>query len=63
MFDLEKVKKESGLTQEQLIQLEAAIRQEFPHDEMMFELHFIRTLEAIRKGWITPHVALAEKVH
>ncbi len=61
MFDLEILKRESGLTQDQLVRLEQDVRAEFPHDEMMFEIHLLRILEAIKKGWITPDVALSEQ--
>jgi hypothetical protein len=58
MFNLESLKRESGLTLDQLARLEQDARAEFPHDEMMFELHLLRILEAIQKGWLTPEDAL-----
>ena len=60
MFDLETLKRESGLTQEQLARLEQDAHAEFPGDAMMIELHLLRILEAIRKGWITTEVALGQ---
>ncbi len=58
MYDLAKAKQESGLKDEQLARLEAQVRAEFSTDDMMFELHLIRVLEAIQKGWITVGQAL-----
>lgn len=58
IFNLESLKKECGLMPAQLARLEQDARNEFPHDEMMFELHLLRILEAIQKGWLTPEDAL-----
>jgi len=41
----------------ELTQIEEEIRREFEGDEMMFELHLIRAIRAIKEGWI----ALEEK--
>lgn len=62
MFDLERIKKESGLEPKDLARLEVKIRQEFEGDAMMFELHFLRIVKALKEGWITPEEALAEGV-
>ena len=62
MFDLKKAKKDSGIRKDTLILLEKKIREEFKGDEMMFELHFIRTLEAIKEGWISLEEALSESL-
>ncbi len=53
MFDLEELKRASGLSQEQLTELEAQLRAELGEDELMVELHLMRVLEALRRGWIT----------
>lgn len=53
MFDLQKIKKESGLSLDELTRLNRKIREDFREDEMMFELHFLRTLKALEEGWIT----------
>jgi len=52
IFDLEKIKKESGLSTSEFTQLEEEIRREFEDDEMMFELHLIRAIRAIKEGWV-----------
>lgn len=44
MFDYEALAKEYNIGREALGQLEKEVRQDFPHDEMMFELHMIRAL-------------------
>lgn len=61
-FDLEKAKRKSGLSEQQLNQLEKEIRTEFGSDEMMFELHFIRVLKAIKEGWVSLEEALSESI-
>ncbi len=58
MFDLDKIQRESGLSPDTLIRLKAEIKGEFQDDEMMFELHFLRLLRAIREGWVTLEEAL-----
>lgn len=62
MFDLKKIKRESGLTPDDLARLEAKVKEEFPGDELMFELHFLRTLKALKEGWVTLEEALKESV-
>jgi len=57
MFDLEEVKKESGLSATELARLEEQVKREFEGDEMMFELHFLRTLKAIKEGWIPEFIS------
>jgi hypothetical protein len=58
MFDLEKIKRESGLSTAELARLEEQIRREFEGDEMMFELHLIRAIKAIKEGRVTLEEAL-----
>jgi len=62
MFDVERLKIESGLEPRKLALLEEQIRGEFKADEMMFELHYIRVLKAIREGWISLEGALSESI-
>ncbi len=62
MFDVERLKIESGLEPRKLALLEEKIRGEFKADEMMFELHYIRVLKAIREGWISLEGALSESI-
>ncbi len=60
MFDVEKVKAESGLSRELLARIEQKVRDDFD-DDMMFELHFIRAIHAIKEGQLTPERVLAEE--
>jgi len=62
VFNLEEAKKESGLSAPELAQLEERVRREFEGDEMMFELHLIRVLKALKEGWVTLEEALSESV-
>jgi DNA-binding XRE family transcriptional regulator len=49
MFDYEALAKEYNVNREALAQLEKEVRRDFPHDEMMFELHMIRALRWLNK--------------
>lgn len=62
IFDLEEAKKKSGLSAQEIAQLEGRVKQEFEGDEMMFELHLVRTLKALKEGWVTLEDALSESV-
>jgi len=61
VFNLEEAKKESGLSAPELAQLEERVRREFEGDEMMFELHLIRVLKALKEDWATLEEALSER--
>ena len=58
IFDLERIRKESSLSSTELAQLEEEIRREFENDEMMFELHLMRAIRAIKEGWVALEGAL-----
>lgn len=53
MFDVEKIKRESSLSNDDVTRLVTRIRNDFREDELMFELHFLRALKALGEGWIT----------
>lgn len=55
-FDYETVAHEVGLTEAQLAAVKEVLRQEFPTDDMMWELHVLRACLAIRDG----HATLAD---
>ena len=59
IFNLEEIKRESGLSASEIAQLEEQVRREFESDEMMFELHLLRTLKALKEGWVTLEEALS----
>ena len=62
MFDVERLRAESGLEPRELTLVEKKVREEFKADEMMFELHYIRVLRALREGWISLEEALSESI-
>ena len=44
VFDTEKKARELGITPEVYQELKEEVKNEFPHDEMMVELHLLRVL-------------------
>ena len=52
-FDYESAAREAGLTEDQLTSVKKAVREEFPTDDMMWELHVLRACLAIRDGHAT----------
>lgn len=44
MFDIKKVAKEYGLSQKQVTKIKKEVKQEFPRDKVMYELHVIRAI-------------------
>lgn len=52
-FDYESAAGEAGLTEDQLAAVKEAVRNEFPTDDMMWELHVMRACLAIRDGHAT----------
>ena len=52
-FDYERVAREAGLTEDQLAAVKEAVREEFPTDGMLWELHVLRACKAIRDGHAT----------
>jgi len=52
-FDYEQVAREAKIPADKLTELCRLVRQEFPWDEMMYELHVLRACLAIRDGHVT----------
>ena len=52
-FDYERTASEAGFSPEELAQLSRVVRQEFPHDDMLYELHMLRACHAVREGITT----------
>lgn len=52
-FDYEKISREAGISDEDLSAICEAMREEFPSDDMMWELHILRACMAIRDGRLT----------
>jgi hypothetical protein len=57
-FDYEKVARQAHVSPEKLNELSQVIRQDFPRDDMMYELHLLRVCMAIREGVLTLDEAL-----
>lgn len=60
-FDFETQAKEAGFTDSQLAQLCRAIRREFPQDDMLYELHVLRAVLAVKSKRITTEEAIREE--
>ncbi len=52
-FDYESVAHEAKLSPEQIQAILAAVRRDYPSDEMLLELHALRACRAIRDGVLT----------
>jgi hypothetical protein len=57
-FDYEKIAREANIPPDALNELCRQIRQEFPTDDMMYELHLLRVCMAIKEGALTLQDAL-----
>ena len=57
-FDYEKMARGAQIPPEKLDELRLLMRQDFPEDEMMCELHLLRTCMAIRDKVLTLDEAL-----
>lgn len=57
-FDYEEVARAAGIPPDKLVELCSLIQHEFPHDEMMYELHVLRACMAIHHRAITLEDAL-----
>jgi len=51
-FDFETVVREAGVSTEKLQFLAKNVREEFPTDDMMYELHLMRVCSAIRDKYL-----------
>ena len=54
IFDIEKAFKNSGIARNDFNKILDEVRQEFPNDSMMYELHVIRCLHAFKEGYWKP---------
>ena len=46
-FDYEKVARKNGLPERELKRIEKEVKEEFPSDQMMYELHVLRAVRSI----------------
>ncbi|MHA2033549.1 MAG: hypothetical protein ACW99Q_29630 [Candidatus Kariarchaeaceae archaeon] len=51
IYDVEAAFKKSGLSKAEIQRIKHQVRKDFPNDDMMYELHIIRILNAMRKGY------------
>ncbi len=58
-FDYEQAAAEAGFSSEEVAQLSRVVRAEYPHDDMLYELHMVRACRAVREGVIT----IADAIH
>jgi hypothetical protein len=59
-FDYLGYAREAGIQPDQLAEIEALTHDEYPGDQMLFELRMLRTCKAIRDGRTTAEDVLAE---
>jgi len=57
-FDYEAVAREAKIPADKLSALGKAVREEFPTDDMMYELHLMRVCSAIQAGYVSLEEAL-----
>jgi hypothetical protein len=60
MFDYVTVASEAGLSREQLETIKQVVRQDYPTDDMLWELHVLRACNAIRDRRTTFEEAFGE---
>jgi hypothetical protein len=61
MFDLTYLKQTSDLSPAVLRAIEQTVKEDYPADAMLFELHLVRVLLALKQGWITVEQILTER--
>ena len=49
IFAIERLARESGLSKRELSEISKRVREEFPNDQLMRELHLIRAIKASKK--------------
>lgn len=52
-FNYEAVAKEDGISEQKMDRLKRLMRQEFPYDDMMYELHLLRPYSFCSFGYNT----------
>jgi hypothetical protein len=60
-FDYEKVAHEARIPSDKLAELSRVVRQDFPKDDMMYELHLLRACQAVRGGHVMLEQILASE--
>ena len=62
-FDYLPVAAEAGLGDEEIALIEQSWKKEYPYDDLLRELHVLRTIIAIRDGLCSIDEAIAPRVH
>lgn len=57
-FDYEAVAREAKIPAEKLSALAKDVREDFPTDDMLYELHLMRVCSAIQAGYVSLEQAL-----
>jgi hypothetical protein len=52
-FEYENIAREANIPADQLQELRQLVRREFPQDDMLYELHLLRSCMAITHGVVT----------
>lgn len=60
-FDYEQAAREAGIPDDRLNELMQLMRDEFPQDDMMWELHILRACLAVRDGQATVDEILSRR--
>lgn len=60
-FDYEELAREAGISDDDLSAIKDALRDEYPTDDMMWELHVLRACLAIKDGRITMEQAVPRR--
>lgn len=62
-FDYEKVAHEANIPPDKLAELCKMVREDFPQDDMLYELHVLRACMAIKEGVVTIADAIQAEPH
>ena len=57
-FDYETTAREAKVPADKMVELSRIVREEFPRDEMMYELHLLRICMAIKQGLVSIEEAI-----
>ena len=49
MFNLEKARKEAGISKIKFQRIKKEVKKDFPNDSMMFELHVLRYIDFLKR--------------
>lgn len=52
-FDYERVAREAGLGPDEVGRIGRVVRADYPTDDMLYELHMLRAVKAVRDGHVT----------